>query len=95
MRNAAAEGKEGAAACFSELSKVVSCKPFFFPEENPKAEGLLCFPGWWFGVFFPPPPIFSLKVPNHTKPKDTLTTTFQAVSQRDKEKEEILGKNPV
>lgn len=92
MRNAVAEGKAGAAACFSEMSKVASCKPFF-SEENPKAEGLLHFPGWWFGVFSPLS--FSLK---NLKPYQTQRYSnynfFQAVSQRDKEKEEVPGKKP-
>lgn len=36
VRNAVAEGKAGAAACFSELSKVFSCKPFIGLKKIPK-----------------------------------------------------------
>lgn len=57
-----------------------------FSEENSKSESLLCFLGYCLELF--PLLIFLF----HKYPKDILATTFQAVRQKDNEKEEVIGK---
>lgn len=93
MRNAVFGGKEGHVECFSEQKNVVSYKLFLKKIPNQK---VCC--AFWASVleFFSPASLFcnttttTPPLPHH--PKHILAEIFQAVRQKDKEKEEMLGK---